>query len=67
MSLTRKQSEHIRAWLCSQISVDGLPDSFWKDMHDQEIDPGDAVEYIQKRYSRIFVEMGQPNYTLWDD
>ena len=62
--LNRKQAEHVRAWLCSQIHVDSMPDSFWRDMREMGIDEDAASEYIIRHHNRIFVDMGQPQFLL---
>ena len=89
--LTRKQAEHVRAWLCHLICTSNLPDSFWSEMEDLGLDrdvvadyvdhvrgranlldltaavADDALvaDYVEKRYERVNIEMGQPSFTLW--
>ena len=63
--LTRKQAEHVRAWICSQIEISAMPDSFWKDMQEQGIDEDAVSEYVTQRFNRIHVDMGQPQFLLW--
>ena len=64
--LNRKQAEHVRAWICSQIDVYSMPDSFWTDMQQLGIDEGAVSNYIARHHNRIFVDMGQPQFLLWD-
>ena len=63
--LTRKQAEHVRAWLCHLICTSNLPDSFWSEMEDLGLDRDVVADYVDKRYERISIEMGQPSFTLW--
>ena len=65
--LNRKQAEHVRAWLTSQIDPTGLPDLFWNDMAEHGIDREAARQYVQERYYRICVDFGQPQFTCWYD
>jgi len=64
--LTRKQAEHVRAWICSQIEISSMPDSFWKDMQEQGIDEDAVSEYVTQRFNRICVDLNQPQFLLWD-
>ena len=63
--LNRKQAEHVRAWLCHLISSDNLPDSFWSEMEELGLDRDVVADYVEKRYERMCVEMGQPSFQLW--
>ena len=64
--LTRKQAEHVRAWICSQIYVSSMPDSFWEEMQELGIDEDAVSDYITQRHNRIFIDMGQPEFLPWD-
>ena len=64
--LTRKPAEHVRAWICSQIHVSSMPDSFWEEMQELGIDEDAVSDYITQRHNRIFVDMGQPEFLPWD-